>query len=65
MMRFSDAAYYQVIKDADLAEEDIARDLELLQACGYRMERACCVDMFPWTANVETVALLTLKIKEN
>ena len=30
MMRFSDAAYYQVIKDADLAEEDIARDLELL-----------------------------------
>ena len=29
MMRFSDAAYYQVIKDADLAEEDIARDLEL------------------------------------
>ena len=43
----------------------LARDLELLQACGYRMERACCVDMFPWTANVETVALLTLKIKEN
>ncbi|MCI8811945.1 MAG: sensor histidine kinase [Oscillibacter sp.] len=30
MMRFSDAAYYQVIKDADLAEEDITRDLELL-----------------------------------
>ena len=30
MMRVSDAAYYQVIKDADLAEGDIARDLELL-----------------------------------
>ena len=25
MMRFSDAAYYQVIKDADLAEEEIGR----------------------------------------
>ena len=30
MMRVSDAAYYQIIKDADLAEGDISRDLELL-----------------------------------
>nr|WP_326126623.1 sensor histidine kinase [uncultured Oscillibacter sp.] len=30
MMRVSDAAYYQVIKDADLAEGNIDRDLELL-----------------------------------
>ncbi len=37
----------------------LARDLEVLQECGYRMERACCVDMFPWSANVETVALLS------
>lgn len=37
----------------------LARDLELLQMCGYRMERACCVDMFPWTANVESVVLLS------
>lgn len=37
----------------------LARDLEMLQACGYRMEKACCVDMFPWTANVETVCLLS------
>lgn len=37
----------------------LARDLELLQECGYRMEKACCVDMFPWSANVETVCLLS------
>lgn len=37
----------------------LARDLEMLQECGYRMEKACCVDMFPWTANVETVVLLS------
>ena len=37
----------------------LARDLELLQENGYRMERACCVDMFPWTGNCEVVALLT------
>lgn len=36
----------------------LARDLEMLQECGYRVEKACCVDMFPWTANVETVCLL-------
>lgn len=39
----------------------LARDLEMLQECGYRMEKACCVDMFPWTANVETVVLLSHK----
>ena len=30
----------------------------MLQRYGYRVERACCVDMFPWSANVETVCLL-------
>ncbi len=39
----------------------LARDLELLTAKGYRVERACCVDMFPWTGNVETVAVLSRK----
>ena len=28
-----------------------ARDLEMLQGYGYRVERACCVDMFPWSCN--------------
>lgn len=36
----------------------LARDLEVFLARGYRVERAVAVDQFPWTANVETVALL-------
>lgn len=39
----------------------LARDLEILKENGYQLERACCVDMFPWSANVETVALLSRK----
>lgn len=41
----------------------LARDLEILTARGYAVERACCVDMFPGTGNVETVVLLTRKRK--
>ena len=37
----------------------LARDLELLQGRGYRVEKAVGVDMFPWTGNVETVCLLS------
>lgn len=37
----------------------LARDLETLTARGYAVERACCVDMFPGTGNVETVVLLS------
>lgn len=36
----------------------LARDLVTLQAEGYRVEKVCCVDMFPGTANVETVCKL-------
>ena len=39
----------------------LARDLVTLQAEGYRVEKVCCVDMFPGTANVETVVLLSHK----
>ena len=39
----------------------LARDLEILTARGYAVERACCVDMFPGTGNVETVILLSHK----
>lgn len=39
----------------------LARDLEILTARGYAVERACCVDMFPGTGNVETVVLLSHK----
>lgn len=37
----------------------LARDLAVLQERGYRVERMCCVDMFPGTVHVETVVLLT------
>ena len=39
----------------------LVRDLEVLQAQEYRVERVCAVDMFPATANVETVVLLEKK----
>lgn len=37
----------------------LARDLVMLQEYGYRVERSCCVDMFPWTTGIETVVLLS------
>ena len=36
----------------------LARDLVVLQAGGYEVEKVCCVDMFPGTHHVETVCLL-------
>jgi tRNA/tmRNA/rRNA uracil-C5-methylase (TrmA/RlmC/RlmD family) len=37
----------------------LARDLEIFEAFGYHMVKACAVDMFPGTYHVETVVLLT------
>lgn len=37
----------------------LARDLKVLTESGYRVERGCCVDMFPGTGNIETVCLLS------
>ena len=37
----------------------LARDLEILIAGGYKVERVKCVDMFPHTVHVETVCLLS------
>ena len=37
----------------------LTRDLVVLQERGYKLEKACAVDMFPSTANCETIALLT------
>ena len=39
----------------------LARDLVVLQERGYQVDRCCCVDMFPNTGNVETVAILSKK----
>ena len=36
----------------------LARDLEMLQGRGYKMERAGCIDLFPGTVHVETVCCL-------
>ena len=35
------------------------RDLEVFLENGYRVDKAVAVDQFPWTANVETVVLLS------
>lgn len=41
----------------------LARDLVILQEKGYRLEKGCCVDLFPGTVHIETVCLLSkLKI---
>ena len=37
----------------------LVRDLEVFLESGYRVERAVAVDQFPWTANVETMCLLS------
>lgn len=39
----------------------LARDLEMLQGCGYQAERIACVDLFPGTYHVETCVLLGRK----
>lgn len=39
----------------------LIRDLEVFLAQGYVVEKAVAVDQFPWTANVEVVALLCKK----
>ena len=41
----------------------LVRDLEVFLENGYEVEKVCCVDQFPWTANVETICLLTRKDK--
>lgn len=37
----------------------LARDLQVFMDRGYRVEKICCVDMFPNTVHVETVVLLS------
>ena len=37
----------------------LVRDLEVFLESGYVVEKAVAVDQFPWTANVETVCLLS------
>lgn len=37
----------------------LVRDLEVFLEWGYVVERAVCVDQFPWTANIEVVCVLS------
>ncbi len=37
----------------------LIRDLEILISNGYQIKQICCVDMFPSTANIETICLLS------
>ena len=37
----------------------LARDLQIFMDRGYRVEKICCVDMFPNTYHVETVVLMS------
>jgi len=37
----------------------LARDLVVLQERGYKVEKVCCVDMFPNTVHVECVVLMS------
>ncbi len=39
----------------------LARDLEIFLARGYDVKKICCVDMFPATVHVETIAMLSKK----
>ena len=39
----------------------LARDLSVLQAAGYVVNRVCCVDMFPGTCHTECVVLIQRK----
>lgn len=41
--------------------DSLVRDLELLQGCGYRVEKACGVDMFPGTGHIECVVAMQRK----
>ena len=43
----------------------LVRDLEVFLEKGYQVDRAVAVDQFPWTANCETIALLSKKQGEN
>ena len=37
----------------------LARDLQIIKERGYRLVKACCVDQFPQTRNIETIALIS------
>lgn len=43
----------------------LARDLEMIQGRGYKVEKIACVDLFPNTVHIETVTLLARETVNN
>lgn len=43
----------------------LVHDLEMFLECGYQVDKAVPVDQFPWTANCETICLLSKKERDN
>lgn len=37
----------------------LVRDLEMFLECGYHVDKAVPVEQFPWTANVETICMIS------
>lgn len=37
----------------------LVRDLEMLEGAGYKLQKVCCIDMFPGTYHAETICCLT------
>ncbi len=56
---------YQVVSIVYISckPTSLARDLEAFLEGGYEVKRICCVDMFPFTGNIETVCLLNRTCK--
>ena len=55
-------AQHEAYEQFSARAQMLARDLEILQARGYKLVKACAVDMFPQTYHCETIALLILNI---
>lgn len=61
MMRVSDTAYYQVIKDTDLAEEGLSEELELL----YYTSRDSLVSIAVFSGRGELIAAVPRSVLKN
>jgi precorrin-6B methylase 2 len=43
----------------------LVRDLEMFLECGYHVDKAVPVEQFPWTANVETICMISKNSPDN
>ena len=59
MLHFRHKFYVLFSKRRVCQWHPFSRDLVTMQAVGYAVKQVCCVDMFPFSGNVETVCLLS------